>query len=387
VSQAWRAGWGLAVLALGAGLALGVLAGLGLRSGAPESRDRPAAGAPPTAPLMLGTGPVTGTHYLLGGAIARVVEAGAGNAAAAAPRLAVRPGAGDAASLEALAAGRLDFAIVGSDWQHHAARGQGPRAGAGAMDSLRHVLAFHAVPLAVAVRADSELRALDDLADGEGDLAVPPEGSPGRRLFRALGRELGLGLEQGELGRLRTLPWGARAGALCTGEIDVLVTLAAHPQAALHDAARGCGIRFLPVEDPVTEAVRAERPWLVAAEIPGRVYDGVIYDTPSLGTRATLVARAGLAAESVAAIAGVLLARPADLRRQHPLLARLTLAEMVAPMGGAPRHPGAAAAITRQAARQGARQPPEPGPEGEDPESEELEAEEARSAEQGGAVP
>jgi TRAP transporter TAXI family solute receptor len=293
--------------------------------------------------ITLGTGPVTGLYYPAGGAIQRLFNR---DHADEGLRIAVESTSGTAENLEKLRLGQLDLAIIQSDWQYHAWNGTGPLAGVAPMEDLRSLFSLHDQSLTVLVRADAGIADFDGLAGKRINLG--PEDSPGRDLFADVMEEKGWTEDSFQL--TTEFGWKDQARALCDGDVDALILLSAHPVAAVQEASLSCQARLIPLPDDLIEKVTAARPWISRVSIPGNLYWGNIYEIPSLGYRATLVARADVSSAIIDELCASVFDNFEDFRAQHPALSGLTAKEMAEDGRTAPAHDGALAYFHRRRA-------------------------------------
>lgn len=292
-------------------------------------------GAPARAesdrPLIIGSGAVTGIYFPTAGAVQRLV-----NDQNETIRLAVQSTNGSIANLEALASGKLDMAIAQSDWTYYAHKGGMPPFAQGNAD-LRTILALHSELLAIIVKADSGINDLDGLKGRRINLG--PASSGPRNLMTAVFQTLNWGV--GEMGALLDLPFAEQATALCSGQVDAIVYLVPHPNAAVQDALSRCATRMLPLSGPSVDQLIANNPFYSKSVIPGNTYPGQATDVPTFGVRALLLATAKLPDDVAYAVAKAAYGNAAQLNTLHPSLARLTAPDMKPTAYGLPLHPGA----------------------------------------------
>ncbi len=309
-------------LALSALLALSTTA---LAESAPRTANRP-------TPLVIGTGAVTGIYYPTAGAVQRLV-----NDQNPTIRLAVQSTNGSISNLEALANGNLDFAIAQSDWAYYAAKGGMPPFAEGNPD-LRAILALHSELLAIVVKADSNINDIDGLKGRKINLG--PTGSGPRNLMTAIFQTLNWGV--GEMGALLDLPFAEQANALCSGQVDAIVYLVPHPNAAVQDALTRCATKMLPLNSRAVDQLIANNPFYSKSVIPGSTYPGQTSDTATFGVRALLVTTAKLPDDVAYAVAKAAYGNASQLTTLHPSLVRLTASDMKPTAYGLPVHPGVA---------------------------------------------
>jgi TRAP transporter TAXI family solute receptor len=243
------------------------------------------------------------------------------------------------ANVEGLRQGRFDLAMVQSDIQAAALEGTGPFAEAGPLEGLTAVMALYPEPLTLVARADAGIARVEDLAGKR--VWIGAAGSGTRPLAEALMEALGWGAttfeETPEIAPERL------GQALCSGQIDAFLYAVGHPALVVQEATTACEARLVPIEGgAVDELVRAN-PAYVAATIPAGLYRGNPEPVESFGVTATVVARPGIADETVATIVGAIVEGLETLRGLDPALAGLEPADKVSQGLTAPLQPGAAA--------------------------------------------
>lgn len=304
---------------------------------APDSGSGPGSGRE----IIIGAGGVAGAYFPVAGAICRMIAArGAG------VRCLVESNMNSTENLERLRDGRLDFAIVQSDWLMHAARGTNIFRPDGPDETLRAVMALQAETLTLVARADKAVNALPDLEGKKvnlGPLLTYPRILAGALLAAA-------GIDQGDLAAVTELSTAEQFSALCLGEIDVAVAVIAHPSPTLSAALARCDLRLVPVEGKAVTKLLKDRPELAAAVIPGGLYIGIPDAVPGFGLRAVLATTAQTDDDIVDIVVRSVLLSLDDFRRQHPVLAAITPREMASAGIALPLHDGARARLARDGA-------------------------------------
>ncbi|QJE73151.1 TAXI family TRAP transporter solute-binding subunit [Aerophototrophica crusticola] len=292
--------------------------------------------APARAPVVLGTGAVTGLYYPVGGALCRVMNDEVGRNG---PRCLVEATEGSVENLTALRAGLLDFALVQSDWQYQALKGEGRFAAAGPFADLRAVMSLHAETLTILARPEAGVTGPEALAGKR--VSLGPKGSALRGLAETVLAAAGAG----KFAETQDLPSPEAVAALCEGRVDVAVFAVGHPNGAIRDAVTDCGAVPVPLAGDAMRKLLAERPWFVTTRIPARLYPGIDTDIPTVGLIATLVTTAKADESLVHALVKAVLDEFDTLRGEHPALEGLQV-DTLANLGrSAPLHPGAVAAL------------------------------------------
>jgi len=190
--------------------------------------------------LLIGAGRISGVYYPVAGAICDIVN----KARSDGPTCAVVPGDNSKASLEALRAGRIDFAVVQSDWQFWAHRGADFFADPSPFAGLNAVLSLYAEPLVIAVRSESEITDLQGLKGRRVGVGAP--GTAERGMMEALRGALGWSMA--DFAEARESPVKQQTAALCDDTIDAGVYAVGSPSALLAQVAAQCPIALLPIE-------------------------------------------------------------------------------------------------------------------------------------------
>lgn len=301
----------------------------------------PAAAADATPKYFsIGTAGSAGVYFVAGNAICRMVsvEAGEGrdDARGHGLRCSAPSTAGSIYNLEKLREGNLDFAIVQSDWQYHAANGTDLFEGR-PIDGLRVVFSIHAEPFQILARGDAGISSWSDLAGRAVNIGNPESGQ--QATFQALLSTYGVGREY--FGRVSELDSTKQAGALCRGEIDAFAFIVGVPNASVAEAADGCDAVFVPLADREVQIMVEENPFFDFLSIPAGSYATVGADVPTFGVTATLVTRVDVPDDVVYELVRAVFENFDDFRREHPAFRALTRKEMVTRGISARFHPGA----------------------------------------------
>ena len=153
-----------------------------------------AALAQPADQIRIGTGGPAGVYFVAGNAICRIVRIDNSSTGAGRLRCAAPPSGGSIDNLERLRTGKIDFAIVQSDWHHHAYSGTS-RFKSRSNPKLRSVFSLHVEPFQIVVRDDTSIQSWQDL-DGK-RVNIGNVGSGHRATFEELVREHGQDLGSG----------------------------------------------------------------------------------------------------------------------------------------------------------------------------------------------
>lgn len=285
--------------------------------------------------IIIGSGNVAGVYFPTAGAICQMVN---GVRAGDDPTCVVVPGEGSKASLEALRAAHVDFAIVQSDWQFWAHRGADFFADSEPFSSLNAVFALHAEPLVIAVRRGGGITALTDLKGKRVSVGAPATAERG--MMEALLDALGWSMS--DFAEVPELATQQQTAALCDSRIDSAVYAAGSPSATLAALTARCDVSLLPLTGPSVDKLLKENPFYRKAAIPAGLYAGVDAAVPTFGVGATLVTRAEVADAAVAAVVAAVFENFDVFRALYPALTWLDAEQMAQDGLSAPLHPAAA---------------------------------------------
>ncbi len=283
-------------------------------------------------PIVIGTGPVAGTYFPVGGAICNVFN----RAHKGGRRCLVQSTGGSRDNLVRLARSEIEFALIQSDWQYLALNG-GADDDLARIQDLRAVLSLQAHTITVVVHPDAGLSNLEDLKGRRVNLGPPGSG------MRAAAESLLAALDwsRDDLGEIAELGPGKVGAALCEGQIDAFVLPVSHPHGTISAAAERCNARLLSVPDQVVARLGAEWPFYAPANLPAGVYNGQDAPVRSYGVRATLVTLARVPEDTVFDLTKAVLADLDRFTDQHPVLNHLSRAEITAAGRVAEIHAGA----------------------------------------------
>ncbi|MFT6581850.1 MAG: TAXI family TRAP transporter solute-binding subunit [Alphaproteobacteria bacterium] len=261
--------------------------------------------------ITIGAGPPFGFYFATAGSVCRAAQG---------PNLRcnVETNANSIETLKALRSGRLDFALVQSDWLVHAANGSGVFKEAGPDTDLRTVLSLHGEALSVLVRNDT-IKTLSDLQGKRINLGPP---STYHRMFLGmLLRELKL--KRGDFSTVLEAGAEAQEKAFCAGDLDIAVVVSAHPSPIVAALIERCGARLLPISGAVAKKIAASRAAVTRVIIPGAAYGGVSVE--SFGVRAVLVSRKNVKPGLVAQVFNAVTRDFDGFKKSHPAFSVLDI--------------------------------------------------------------
>lgn len=336
-------GWGLR-MACGRQFRL-IAAGVALLAGLLGAHPAAAQDAAAPKSLVIGTGTTAGIYSAMGSAIcrllARLPEA---KGIACDPRFSV----GSRQNVDDLRAGKIDLALVQSDVQHFAYRGQSIFEEKGPMASLRHIVTLH--PEALTVVAGPQTGMTDAMQISGRRVNMGQYGS-GTLIIGDMFQTIGF-----DVSKVQVFPdfrTALSAEALCRRSIDAFAFVAGHPNPLVQEAVAICGAYILPVDGPLTEELLETYPLYHRVIIPRELYRTSRADVPTLGVHATLVADARESEELIYLVTKALYEGLPELRRLHLAFAKFDERTLSATCNTAPLHPGAARYLAEAGLTQG----------------------------------
>ena len=300
--------------------------------------------------LRIGTGPVGGTFFPVGGSIAIMISGppGAGpcgrGGSCGVPGLiaAAVSTSGSPDNIRQLAAGAIELALCQADTAREAFAGEGAFAGH-PVRSLRAIANLFPESLHVVVR-EGNIQTVGELRGKRVSLGETNSGT--LTAARMVLRTAGL--------RVRDInPLYERLARsvdmLVTGDLDAFFVVGGIPVAAVAMAGERMPISLLPIGTADAERIIAAHPQFMTTSIPAGTYAGV-GETPTVAVRAQLVVMATLPDDLVFAITRALWdprnRKLLDINPIGPRIRPETAAEHLA----VPLHPGARRYYTERAA-------------------------------------
>jgi TRAP transporter TAXI family solute receptor len=284
--------------------------------------------------VTIGTGAEKGVYYPAGGAICRLVSQGKLTHGLKCYAEATN---GSIFNLRMLRAHEIDFAIVQSDWQYAAYRGEGVFADSGAFGDLRSVFSLHSEMFTVAVAPKSGITKFSQLKGKRVNIGDRGSG------MRAIMQELmdSSGWTTKSFAQATEDKPSEAAAALCSGKLDAMVFAAGHPNGLIQEITSNCGAKLIPIEGAEVDRLLADNPYYARTAIPGGMYQGNPQNTPTFGVKATVVTTAQLDEEVVYQVTKAVFDNFTNFKTLHFVFATLEKDRMVASGLIAPIHPGA----------------------------------------------
>jgi uncharacterized protein len=284
--------------------------------------------------ITIGTGGVTGVYYPAGGAICRLVNRGRKEHGI---RCSVESTDGSFFNLNALRAGEIEIAVAQSDWQYHDYMGTGKFESVGPDKKLRSLFSLHSEPFTVIARADSGIKAFDDLKGKR--VNIGNTGSGQRGTMEAVMAVKGW--TKATFKEATELRSSEQAQALCDNKIDVMIYSSGHPNGAVQEVTTTCDTRIIPVDGPDIDKLVSTYPFYAYTVIPGGMYNGNDQDIKTFGVKATFVSTETVDEEIIYQVVKAIFDNFDNFKTLHPVFSTLEPKELVKSGNTAPLHKGA----------------------------------------------
>ncbi len=284
--------------------------------------------------VTIGTDDSTRLSHVTGTSIVRV--AGKRMASQGFPVRAQKT-AGPVASLNAVRARDLSFAVVGSDLLYRAVRGFGEWEGQGLKADLVAVFTVHTQTVNLIATEDSGIKTIQDLKGKRVHIGKP--GSHERRVCLHVLEHVGINFETD----LMATEMDAREASrtLQEGGIDAFFSVTEHPNDGIRSATSGKRkVRFVPIAD--VEGLLLKVPYYVLTRIPVNPYPGAANreDVQTIGHKISLVTSTKTPNKVVRSLLGEVFDNFEKFKELHPAYRSLTKKEMTQGMYRM-IHPGA----------------------------------------------
>ncbi len=285
-------------------------------------------------PLRISAGGVTGVYFALSSAFCRLLE----------PDLALRvqrcqalTSPGTVSNIRLVRAGAADLGLAQAGLIRFAAEGAGPFEVDGANPTLRVLFSTVLEKLTIIAAPGLDIQTAGQLIGKTVDFG--PFGSGSRATAEQYLESLGL--DRRDFLPAATLSSALNPRALCRGDADAFVFIAAQPNSVVQESIARCGARIVPGNSENIARFAAEHADYVPAAIPADLYSGLIRDVPTFGVRAFVIADARLPDETAYRLTRTVFEKLEELRRLHLAFAHLEPADLLRPCPGVPFHPGA----------------------------------------------
>ncbi len=284
------------------------------------------------ARLIIGTGPVNGPNYAVGGAICSIINA---NSADHGYECWVMPTKGIRENILGMQNGRISAFLIQSDWQSYIYNGDIPGL---RLTTLRHMFSLQPRAIMLVARAGAEIKEMGELKDKR--ISLGPDGSGQRVLSEAILRVAGFA--QSSFSGTFGLRGQEIYKAMCIDEsIDAAFIPANVPSAVIQQMILGCGANLVPIAGQSFDRLIRDNPYLSEVTIPSSAYEGLENDINTLAFSSTIVSTDSLPKEAAYTMTKSVFDNLEAFRDLHPLLGRLDPDKMAGVGATAPRHVGA----------------------------------------------
>ena len=283
-----------------------------------------------SAEIRFGTAAEGGAYYAFGTAAADIVGREAN------VRFDVKKTAGAAANIRLLSEGYLQMAVAQSDVAADAWNGQGAFAD-GARTGYSAVASLYTEYCHIVVRADSEIRSVEDLAGKVVSIGEVESGAElnAEQILQCCGLSK-------TLLQVRNYNYDQAAQALKSGEIDAFFCTVGLPMQTVSALAKEAPVRLLSLTDKQMERLTETYGGYIRCTIPADTYSGQTEEVSTVGVRAVLLADNDLEEETVKKVLSVLMSKAEELKTASGTETALSL-ETSGEGIAIPYHPGAAA--------------------------------------------
>lgn len=284
--------------------------------------------------VSIGTGSATGVYQIAGESICSLVNR---DTAQHGIQCEVKGTGGSVHNVEALRSGDLDFAIIQSDVQFHASKGQGRFKESGPHKDLRAVFAVYPEPLMVLARDRAGVSRFEDFKGKRFNVGNPGSGTRATidMLLSASGMKLG------DFAKATDLSPDDHGAALCDNRIDGLGYVVGNPAVNLQNILKTCNARLISLTGPGVERMVIDTPYFAYTMVPAGTYPNQRDPVRSFGVVATFVTSAKVPNETVYAVVSAVIEHFDEFRKQHPSFATLHPMDTVYSGLTAPLHDGA----------------------------------------------
>lgn len=280
--------------------------------------------------INVGTAPVGGTFYTVGGAISEVVNNNRGDLDL---RVSAESTGGSMENIRLLSDGRMQFAMSNSSITYFAVRGEGDWKQS---HRVRAVMTLFPNIAMFVTPADSGIEGVADLK-GE-RVYIGPEGAGFEYFVRPILEAHGLSLDDidarygSQQNAVDLVGDGAVAAAMIGGGV---------PTPAITQLAQAMELRLIPYDDQAKEQLISEYGFFEPAVIPGGTYSGIDEDFHGLNVgSAHLIAHADVDEQLVYDFVRLAYENREQIAERHRAANAIT-PENVVKNTGTPFHPGA----------------------------------------------
>ncbi|WP_175058945.1 TAXI family TRAP transporter solute-binding subunit [Thermococcus sp. 2319x1] len=277
--------------------------------------------------ITIYTGGTEGVYFPLGSKYAEILTKNG------VPAKAVTSGA-SVANAKAIGDGTAQAAILQNDVAYYAYNGLYMFEGQ-AIKNIRGVAALYPETVQFIVRADSDIKTLQDLAGKKVAIGAPGSGTAvaAEQVLRAAG--VWDSIEK------VNQQFSEASQSLKLGQVDAAVIVSGIPTPSVNQIAVQTPVRVLPIPDDILNKLKQQGYiFYVRQVVPKGTYNGVEEDTPTLAVKAMLAVSADLSEDTVYKMTKILFENVDQLRAVHQKAQLISLETALDGMS-IPLHPGA----------------------------------------------
>lgn len=280
--------------------------------------------------LSVGTAPPGGAFFVVGGAIAQVVNDHKGDLSWEVSAEATK---GTQENIRRLSSGELDFALANAAISYFAVRGEG------AWGQKQEINAVMTLAPNVALFITPQNSGVKSLSDLKGKrVVVGPAGAGFEYFLQPILKAHGVTyddfspLYNTQAGTVDMLADGSAAAAFLGGAV---------PTASITQASASQNIYFIPFEEPAKKSLFKNYPFFFAATIPAKTYRGQAEAFAGMNVGSMhFITRASLDEDTVYNFTKTLYEHRADVVKKHPAGKAINPKNIIRDTG-TPFHPGA----------------------------------------------
>ncbi len=280
--------------------------------------------------LSVGTAPPGGAFFVVGGAIAQVVNDHRGDLSWDVSAEATK---GTQENIRRLASGEMDFALANAAISYFAVRGEGAwgqKQGISAVMTLAPNIALFIAPKSSGVKTIADLKGKR--------VVVGPAGAGFEYFLQPILKAHGVTyndftpLHNTQAGAVDMLADGSTAAAFLGGAV---------PTASITQASASQDIHFIPFEASAKQTLFQDYPFFFAATIPANTYRGQSEAFRGMNVGSMhLITRSSLDEDTVYRFTKILYEHRTDVVKRHPAGKAINPKNVIRDTG-APFHPGA----------------------------------------------
>lgn len=281
--------------------------------------------------VTIGTGGQTGTYYVVGQTVCRLVNSlDDADIKCNAPST-----GGSVANINGIKSGDLDLGVAQSDVAFNALMGMNQFSNA--FEDLRSVFSMHSEPLTIVARNDSMINSFADLKGKKVNVGNP--GSGQRATMETLLSFKGLDFSYFSLASELTST--EQSSALSDKNIDAFTIVTGHPSGLIQEATTVTEAKIIPVEGSDVDSLIKKYPYYAKAVIPGNLYKGTPNDINTYGVVATIVTDKNTPDNVIYEVTKTVFENLDRVKKIHPAFAHLSESNMIQAGLSAPLHEGA----------------------------------------------